>query len=226
MPTACGDFVESSGVKPPCRRSRDGRLVRSSGERDRACGRLRRRGSDGSRGKQFHQRSVLSLCPWRRRDRSPEFRGKAANFRSISSGASAFERLLAALHQLDDLAVHQIDAGNNHSRAYTGNAGAARNRLRSADGVGAVVKDGCGERGVGAPSVSTSHKSSGLPAPPEAITGMCVARRDGAGQRAIEAGLHAVGVHGSQQDFARAELLRRARPTRRRRCLRRRGRRG
>src|ERR1700733_8296629 len=35
---------------------------------------------------------------------------------------------------------------------------------------------------------------------------------DGAGQGAIEAGLHAVGVHGSEQDFTGSELLAAAGP--------------
>ena len=35
-------------------------------------------------------------------------------------GAVAFERLLAALDQLDHFAVHQIDAGNDHAVTRTG----------------------------------------------------------------------------------------------------------
>ena len=41
---------------------------------------------------------------------------------------------------------------------------------------------------------------------------MCVAVETALRQRAIEAGLHAVGIHGSEQDFARAELLAALRP--------------
>ena len=37
--------------------------------------------------------------------------GNPANFAQHLMRRIAFERLLAALHQLDDLAVHQIDAG-------------------------------------------------------------------------------------------------------------------
>ena len=35
-------------------------------------------------------------------------------------GAVAFQRLLAALDQLDHLAVHQVDAGNDHAVTRTG----------------------------------------------------------------------------------------------------------
>ena len=41
----------------------------------------------------------------------------------------AFERFVAALDQLDDFAVHEIDAGNNH--LLTGTWWPARNCLRS-----------------------------------------------------------------------------------------------
>ena len=58
------------------------------------------------------------------------------------------------------------------------------------------------------PSVSTRTKCFGLArAAADAITGMCVASRDRLRQRAIEAGLHAVGIHGGQQNFAGAELF-------------------
>ena len=57
-----------------------------------------------------------------------------------------------------------------------------------------------------------STKSSGFPAPPEAITGIVRRRATARGQVAIEAGLHAVGIHGSEQNFARAECLAAARP--------------
>ena len=55
------------------------------------------------------------------------------------------------------------------------------------------------------PSVSTRTKCSGFPAPPLAMIGNVGGARDGLGERAIEAVLHAVGVHGGEQDFAGAE---------------------
>ena len=46
-------------------------------------------------------------------------------------GAVAFERLLAALHQLDDLAVHQIDTGNDQCVFLTGMPARSRYSFRS-----------------------------------------------------------------------------------------------
>ena len=58
--------------------------------------------------------------------------GKAANLSSISCGDSAFERLLAPLHELNDLAVHQIDAGNDHEcTLLTGTPSPSRYCFRS-----------------------------------------------------------------------------------------------
>ena len=55
-------------------------------------------------------------------------------------------------------------------------AGAVEILFEVVDRVGAVVKDGSRERGVGFAFGENAAKCSGLPAPPEAITGMCVAR--------------------------------------------------
>ena len=44
-------------------------------------------------------------------------------------GAVAFERLLAALDELDDFAVHQIDAGNDHAVVLTGMPRLSRSSL-------------------------------------------------------------------------------------------------
>ena len=46
--------------------------------------------------------------------------GNAAKRSQHRFGRIAFQRLFAALHQLDDLAVHQIDAGNDHAQASPG----------------------------------------------------------------------------------------------------------
>ncbi len=46
-------------------------------------------------------------------------------------GAVAFERLLAALHELDDLAIHEIDTRNDHWAFLTGIPARSRDSLRS-----------------------------------------------------------------------------------------------
>ena len=46
--------------------------------------------------------------------------GKGGELAQHLVGAVAFERLLAALDQLDDFAVHQVDAGNDHAVILTG----------------------------------------------------------------------------------------------------------
>ncbi len=54
---------------------------------------------------------------------------------------------------------------------------------------------------------NTSTKSSGLPAPPDAITGMWSARDTACRQLTIEPRLYSIGVHGCKQDLPRAEFF-------------------
>ena len=82
----------------------------------------------GSGGEQFHQRAVFAVA----------HRGVEIDDLNLREGREfaqhlqrrvAFQGLIAALHKLDDFAVHQIDARQNHLR--TGTPRAARNCFRS-----------------------------------------------------------------------------------------------
>ena len=57
-----------------------------------------------------------------------------------------------------------------------------------------VVEHGCGERAAGARFANASRKCSGVPAPPEAMTGTSTASTDGLGVGDVVAGAHAVAV--------------------------------
>ena len=75
------------------------------------------------------------------------------------------------------------------------------------DGVGAVVEDGRGQRGVGFAFAEDAHEIVGAAGAAGCDHGDVGGAGDGARQVAIEALLDAVGIHRGEQNLAGAELL-------------------
>ena len=131
----------------------------------------------------------------------------------------------AAVDQLDGLAALQIDAGNQHGRR-TSTLRVARNSLSSRMDCIVVVEDRGGERCVGCAFGKDLRKM---------FRQFCAARgdhgngdcaRNGRCERNVETDLRAVAIDGSEQEFLRRRSRRPFWPTRLRRALWIRGRRG
>ena len=73
--------------------------------------------------------------------------------------------------------------------------------------VGPVVEDGSGQRRIGAAIGQHAHEMLGLAGAAGSDHRNVRGARDGARQSAIEAVLDAIGIHGSEQDLARAQFL-------------------
>src|SRR2546425_1042890 len=74
------------------------------------------------------------------------------------------------------------------------------------------MKDRCGKRGIGFAVGEHAHKVLGLARAAGSDHGNVRSAGNGAREVAIEAFLHAVGVHRSEQDLARAQLFAARRP--------------
>ena len=138
--------------------------------------------------------------------------GRRRSVRSISSRRVRLRAPSRGPAQLHHFAVHQVDTRKDHSVVLTGMPCRSRSSFNCVDCVGAVVKDRCRQRRVGFAFGQHAHEMSGLPAPPRGDHRNMRGTRDGRGQRAIEAFLHAVGIHRSQQDLARAQFFAARRP--------------
>ncbi len=196
---------------PPSRQSRDARLARSTCAPARPIALRRPPGTwPATQPTPPARRSIP--CPWPHPDRSPESPETRANRSSISSGAppsSALSRPCTSCTTLPSIRSMQgmITAPASPRRR-------ARREMSSDH----------------PPCTSRSERSTppaphrlrprraparNLPASPPRPTRSpeCASRRDTAlRQRAIEAGLHAVGVHRREQDLARAQRFALPRP--------------
>ena len=110
-------------------------------------------------------------------------------------GRVAFERLFTALDELDDLAAHQVDAGNDHMVVLTGMPCWSRNSFRSRNGVSPVVKHRRRQRGIRFAIGQHTQEILRLAGAARSDHRDLRRARNGARQFAIEPGPHAVGIH-------------------------------
>src|SRR6185503_4510371 len=91
-----------------------------------------------------------------------------------------------------------------------GNAACCQKLFEVADRVGAVVEDGSGQGGIGI--LQHFRKVFGLPGPSGRDHRNTCGVLDGGRERAVEPSLDAVGIHRSEQDLTRTQLLAMASP--------------